>query len=79
MEETKNLIASGIQLHAGARKVTENQILQGKIRALEYALQKKEHETSDKLLEQAGMVIEQYKTEKHMIESIMDNDGILPC
>lgn len=78
MEETKNLKASGITLHASAREVTENQILKGKIKALEYALKKREHEASDKLLEQAGLVIEQYKTEKHITESLMENDGMLP-
>ena len=68
---------SGETLEANAKASTEQRILEGKLRALEYVIRKHEHTQSDKILMQAGEIIEQYKSEKHFMESILEQEGLV--
>ncbi len=77
MKISKTFSYSGDMLEAHAKSVIENQILKGKLRALEYVTRKQEHIQSDKILTQAGEIIEQYKSEKHFMETVLEKEGLI--
>lgn len=74
----KNLENAQVQLKVRPSEVTENMVLEGKLRAMEYAMQKKENEGTDQVLRQAAELIEQYKEEKWMREKMLMREGVLP-
>lgn len=73
----KDLINSKQQLQVSVKEVMEKRLLEGKVRALEYALQKQEHQNEDQVLLQAANLIEQYKTEKHFVKTILEQEGLV--
>ena len=78
MSVEKELKHTGAKVSLRPVEVTENMILQGKLRAMEYAMQKKENESTDKVLCQAAELIERYEEEKWRTEKILMREGILP-
>lgn len=74
----KTLSNAKAELTVRTAEVTENMILEGKLRAMEYAMQKKENEGTDQVLRQAAELIEQYKEEKWMREKMLMREGVLP-
>lgn len=74
----KKLNSAQVTITARPMEVTENMILEGKLRAMEYAMQKRENEGTDRILRQAAGLIEQYQEEKCMKERMLIREGVLP-
>lgn len=74
----KKLENSGADIKIRPIEVTEKMILEGKLRAMEYAMQKRENENTDNVLRQAAEIVEQYKKEKWRTEKLLMKEGLMP-
>ena len=78
MSFERELKNTGANIGLSAMEVTENMILEGKLEAMRYAMQKKENESNDRVLHQAAEIIEKYEEEKWRTEKVLMREGILP-
>ncbi|BCN29605.1 hypothetical protein [Anaeromicropila herbilytica] len=77
MQERKTLKYSGLEVEISSKEATYFMILNGKMKAMQYALQQKENEEQNIVLNKMKEVIKQYQEEEMIKRILLEEEGII--
>jgi hypothetical protein len=77
MSERKNLKYSGLEIKISSKEATYAMILNGKMKAMQYALKQKENEEQNQVLNKIKEVIKQYQDEEITKLVLLEEEGII--
>lgn len=77
INERKLLKYSGIEMEISTKEATQIMILNGKMKAIQYALKQKESEEQNQVISRIKEVITQYQNEEVSRRILLGEEGIL--